>query len=143
MTSPNHAYLKKTLGPSAIYSMPTGRPVGRARAPGLRPSPPTDLQRRPLPSRHSEQTLGPSAIYSMPTGRPWTRTSQRKHLLRMRSSDPNFYLERCMRCLLHPATQYAMRHSDVQMTCFGTDHNSGSWLWSVIPFFSLSSFDSG
>ena len=28
VTSPNHAYLKKTLGPSVIYSMPTGRPVG-------------------------------------------------------------------------------------------------------------------
>ena len=33
-------------------------------------------------------------------------------------------------------TQYAMRHSDVQMTSFGTDHNSGSWVWSVIPFLS-------
>ena len=44
---------------------------------------------------------------------------------------------------LHPATQYAMRHSDVQMTSFGTDHNSGSWLWSGIPFLSLSSFDAG
>ena len=42
-----------------------------------------------------------------------------------------------LRCSLHPATQYAMRHSDVQMTSFGTDHNSGSWLWSVIPFLSL------
>ena len=48
-----------------------------------------------------------------------------------------------LRCSLHPARQYAMRHSDVQMTSFGTDHNSGSWLWSVIPFLSLSSFDSG
>ena len=48
-----------------------------------------------------------------------------------------------LRCSLHPARQYAMRHLDVQMTSFGTDHNSGSWLWSVIPFLSLSSFDSG
>ena len=46
-------------------------------------------------------------------------------------------------CSLHPATQYAMRHSDVQTTSFGTDHNSGSWLGSVIPFLSLSSFDAG
>ena len=46
-------------------------------------------------------------------------------------------------CSLHPATQYAMRHSDVQMTSSGTDHNSGSLLWSVIPLFSLSSFDAG
>ena len=44
--------------------------------------PPTDLQHRHLPARHSEQS--------------WTGTlSQRKHLLGMRSSDPNFYLERC------------------------------------------------
>ena len=48
-----------------------------------------------------------------------------------------------LRCSLHPATQYAMSHSDVQMTSFGADDNSGSWLWSVIPFLSLSSFDSG
>ena len=48
-----------------------------------------------------------------------------------------------LRCSLHPASQYPMGHSDVQMTSFGTDHNSGSWLWSVIPFLSLSSFDSG
>ena len=48
-----------------------------------------------------------------------------------------------LKCSFHPATQYAMRHSDVQMTSFGTDHNSGSWLRSVIPFLSLSSFDSG
>ena len=43
----------------------------------------------------------------------------------------------------HLATQYAIRHSDVQMTSFGTDHNSDSWLWSLIPFLSLSSFDAG
>ena len=48
-----------------------------------------------------------------------------------------------LRCSLHSATQYAMRQSDVQMTSFGTDHNLGSWLWSVIPFLSLSSFDPG
>ena len=36
-----------------------------------------------------------------------------------------------------------MRHSDVQMTSFGTDHNSGNWLWSVILFLSQSSFDAG
>ena len=30
-----------------------------------------------------------------------------------------------LRCSLHPATQYVMRHSDVQMTSFGTDHNLG------------------
>ena len=48
-----------------------------------------------------------------------------------------------LRCSLHPATQYTMRHSDVQMSSFGTDHNSGSWLWSVIPFLSLSFLDSG
>ena len=32
-TSPNHAYLKKTLGPSVIYSMPTGRPVRTSEGP--------------------------------------------------------------------------------------------------------------
>ena len=42
-----------------------------------------------------------------------------------------------LRCSLHPATQYAMRHSDVQMTSFGTDHRPGSWLWSVIPYHPL------
>ena len=44
-------------------------------------------------------------------------------------------------CSLHPATQYAMRHSDVQMTSFGTDHNSGSWLWRVILFRKVGSHD--
>ena len=39
---------------------------------------------------------------------------------------------------VHPKTQYAMRHSDVQMISFGADHNSGSWLCSVIDSLSSS-----
>ena len=44
VTSPNHAYLKKILGPSVIYSMPTGRPVE-----GPKPPPfPTNWNKAPL-----------------------------------------------------------------------------------------------
>ena len=57
--------LKKTLGLSVIYSLPTGRPVGRARAPNLRPSPPSDLRvgrARDTPIIHLNFLFGIPAI---------------------------------------------------------------------------------
>ena len=57
VASPNRAYLRGgALGPSVIYSVPAGRPVGRAGAPNLGPSPPTDLRGRPLPITPRERS---------------------------------------------------------------------------------------
>ena len=48
---PNHAYLKKTLGPSVIYSMPTGRPFGDERRPYTSSFPTHRLARSTLTNR--------------------------------------------------------------------------------------------
>ena len=65
--SPDRACLGGgALGPSVVCSMPAWRPVGggRARAPNRRPSPPTDLRGRHLPTT--------------PRERSWTENQRRK-----------------------------------------------------------------
>ena len=64
-TSPNHVYLKKTLGPSVIYYMPTGRPVGTSGGPKPPPFPTDRLTRSTLTNLR-------------PNERSWTENQRRK-----------------------------------------------------------------